>query len=294
MCRTLLTITRNGNDETQRDAVKHLLSNQLRNAIDKGNTDGFFVGGHGPNGEHNIRTFSARTSLEQILGLANTGAKVIHVHARKVSRGSLSQANIHGWNFQGWRCTHNGTMYLAEEFEKAESDSYNVFQTVFGDPEDEDAPILTLDEIIANLKTVFEEHMWVGTGTFTMTNADHTIVVSVNRDTQFTTVNGGDVLNIVSNPDVNKVLDDKLRMESRRRVPGTSMGKKKFKGPIVREVFTYNVPAPDDMNLAHASSFNEIVVIDNNALDIIEVHDIEPGPSFVELHEYADPNPKTD
>lgn len=279
MCRTMITISKDNTDTKKQ--VKHLLMNELNQSLKTGNTHGFFVQSYGGSkAPIQMRTASVHSALAGIHMAAAQGSRAIHTHARKVSRGALSYENIHGWNHQGWSCAHNGTIYLHSDIEIEDNDSRNVFNWVFNDN------IAAVETLAEKMQDLFENHMWVGTGTFTAMNADYTVVASINRDTVLRTY-GDEIINIVSNPDVFKDPEEKIRINAKRRIADKSIGALTLKGKIVNEMYTYDTPSVD-YDESDYISHNEILIVNNRTLEVESVIPVVPGGgSFVNMHEYV-------
>jgi len=120
MCRAFLLLDVKG----EKDYAKYkVLVNYVVNAYDKENRDGYFIAIDG----EALRTMDFKEFMRFILEREEeiAKAKVIAGHLRASTTREVSEKWVHGWNFKGYLCYHNGIIY---DYRK--HDSYEFFEGI--------------------------------------------------------------------------------------------------------------------------------------------------------------------
>lgn len=190
MCRafTILELEKGRKDEAKFQTVL----NYVVNAKNKFNKDGYFLSVDG----NSFRTLDYEKFLEFVIKNedAINSANVVNGHLRLATAGDVIDKWVHGWNFKGYECFHNGCLH-----EYKTNDSYEFFSKV---------KKFTVKGII---KTAKENSGW---GVFMMIDPNgKKFIVSKSTDINVHVMNDH-FLAINSNEDVHD-LNSEVELESR-------------------------------------------------------------------------------
>lgn len=169
----------------------NIFLNYFNNAI-KENKDGFSFY-NGANAE--IRTLDKTHALNGLNLMREDLIKsnFIAGHCR-LSTNSVKSDYIHGWNFNGFRCYHNGILRMKRE--NNGNDSLDFFTEIFKKK----------GGIIKAIKKTIKHDLQYGWGAFMFVSPTTKILLAINKECDIHIINN-ELLTVVSNPDIHKFKD---------------------------------------------------------------------------------------
>jgi hypothetical protein len=153
------------------------------------NRDGYAF--YSPAMEH--RSLNFRETVNKLEGhkAAIKNSNFIAGHAR-ASTNKVCDEFVHGWEFNGFRCYHNGVITM--DTSQSENDSLNFFKEVFRRKK---------KGLVHEIKRTVRQHVKSGWGAFLLISPVNKYVVCINKEVNIHIING-ELLALNSQDDIHK------------------------------------------------------------------------------------------
>ena len=265
MCRNfLITKIKKTNKKDDRNFYNIIL-HYVVNSYNSGNKHGYFIAF---NDDNIIRTLNFDEYINYIITNKEKikKANVVVGHLRLATNGDIEKKWVHGWNFKGWYCSHNGIIYsFPISFKNCfENDSYTLFYNTITSK--------NKDKVYNRLKSALENCN--GFGVFIVTNFKYSIIASVDKKLNFHLIDRK-ILCLNSENDIHK-FNNKITIKD-KDIKTIRLGKLVFTKIITKvKILSAKVEIKEDLLSTFQNKILLFSHLENKAirLDDINVSDI--------------------